>query len=126
MHELSVTEGILRFALDEAKKLDAERVTAIKLKIGALSGLVPDCIGVYFEMVAEGTLCEGATLSFERIPAKIRCPDCKSEHLIEGFRLICPACASRSVELIAGREAYIESMEIENGNQGSTSNTRME
>lgn len=126
MHELSVTEGILNFALDEAKKLNAEKVTAIKLKIGALSGLVPDCIGIYFETVAEGTLCEGATLTFERIPAKIRCSDCKNEHQIEGFRLICPVCASRRVELIAGREAYIDSMEIENGNQSSTSNSRME
>lgn len=126
MHELSVTEGILNFALDEAKKLSAAKVTAIKLKIGALSGLAPDCIALYFDMVAEGTLCEGATLTFDRIPAKIRCPDCKKEHNIEGFRLICPVCASRKVELIAGREAYIDSMEIEHGNQSSTSNSRME
>lgn len=116
MHELSVTEGILNFALDEAKKLNADKVTAIRLKLGALSGLVPDCIGVYFDMVSEGTLCEGAKLEFERIPARIRCAECGGENKIEGFRLICPACASRRVELIAGREAYIDSMEIENGN----------
>lgn len=116
MHELSVTEGILRFALEEAEKRKAERVTAIHLKLGAQSGLVPDCIGYYFELIAEGTRCEGAKLTFDRIPAQIRCLDCQNEQIIEGFRLICPVCQSRRVELTAGREAYIDTMEIENGN----------
>ncbi len=126
MHELSVTEGILNFAVSEAKRLRVSRVTAIRLKLGALSGLVPDCIGLYFNMVSKGTPCEGAKLEFDRIPARIRCRDCEYETEITGFRLICPACASRRVDLIAGREAYIDSMEVENGDQSHSSNSELE
>lgn len=113
MHELAITKGILNFALEEAAKRGAARVTALTISVGALSGIVPECIETYFELVAEGTLAEGATLTFHRIPAQVRCTDCKAESELPDFRLRCPACTSRKVELLSGREAYIESMEIE-------------
>lgn len=113
MHELAITQGIVNFALDEASRRGAEKVTALTVSVGALSGIVPDCIETYFALVAEGTLAEGAKLTFRRIPARVRCIDCKAESELPDFRLRCPACTSRSVELLSGREAYIESMEIE-------------
>lgn len=113
MHELAITQGIVNFALEEAARREAERVTALTVAVGALSGIVPDCIETYFSLVAEGTLAEGAKLTFRRIPARVRCIDCKAESELLDFRLRCPACTSRSVELLSGREAYIESMEIE-------------
>lgn len=113
MHELAVTQGILNFALDEAAKRDAARITALTVSVGALSGIVPDCIETYFPLVAEGTLAEGAKLTFRRIPATVRCAECGAERELPDFRLRCPVCTSRKVELLSGREAYIESIEIE-------------
>lgn len=113
MHELAITQGILAFALDEAVKRGAEKVTALAVSVGALSGIVPDCIETYFALVAEGTLAEGAKLTFRRVPATVRCAECGAERELPDFRLRCPACTSRRVELLSGREAYIESMEIE-------------
>ena len=113
MHELAVTQGILQFALDEANRRGADRVSALTVAVGALSGIVPDCIETYFALVAEGTLAEGARLTFRRIPARVRCADCQKEGELPDFRLRCPFCASRAVTLLSGREAYIESMEIE-------------
>ncbi|MBQ8383486.1 MAG: hydrogenase maturation nickel metallochaperone HypA [Clostridia bacterium] len=116
MHELAITQGIVNFALEEAAKRNAAKVTALTVAVGALSGIVPDCIETYFALVAEGTPAEGAKLTFRRIPATVRCPDCNAESKLPDFRLRCPACTSRKVELLSGREAYIESMEIEEKN----------
>lgn len=113
MHELAITQGILNFALEEAAKRGAAKVTALTVAVGALSGIVPDCIETYFALVAEETPAKGAALTFRRIPATVRCADCGAESDLPDFRLRCPACTSRKVELLSGREAYIESMEIE-------------
>ena len=116
MHELSVTQGILHFALDEAERRNAARVTALTVSLGALSGIIADSVAIYFPLVAEGTIAEGAILTFRRIPARVCCKDCGAESELPDFRLRCPACASRSVDLLSGREAYIESIEIEEKN----------
>lgn len=113
MHELAITQGIVNFAIDEAVKRNAAKVTSLNICVGALSGMVPDCIETYFALIAEGTIAEGANLIFRRISAKVRCMDCGSVRELPDFRLRCPECASRKVELLSGREAYIESMEIE-------------
>ncbi len=113
MHELAITKSIVQFARDEAEKRSAVRITALTVALGALSGMVPDCMEMYFALLAEGTPAEGAKLHFRRIPALVRCPDCTRESELPDFRLRCPVCASRSVELISGREAYIDTMEIE-------------
>lgn len=113
MHELAITQGILNFALEEAARREAERITAITVSLGALSGIMADCVETYFPLVAEGTIAEGATITFHRIPARVRCIDCQAESELPDFRLRCPVCTSRSVELLSGREAYMESIEIE-------------
>ena len=113
MHELSVTQGILNFAIEEATRREAKKITAVGIALGALSGIVVECVETYFPLVAEGTMAEGAKLNFHRIAAKVRCLECNAESELPDFRLRCPVCISRKVELLSGREAYIESMEIE-------------
>ena len=116
MHELSVTQGILNFALEEALQRQAVKITALTVALGSLSGIIADSVAIYFPLVAEGTIAEGATLTFRRIPARVSCKDCGTESELPDFRLRCPACTSRSVDLLSGREAYIESIEIEEKN----------
>ena len=42
MHELAITEGIIRAAIPEAEKYGAKRILKIHLKIGELSGVLPE------------------------------------------------------------------------------------
>ena len=39
MHELSVTEGILKICLDEGKKHNIEKIKKINIVVGELTGL---------------------------------------------------------------------------------------
>ena len=76
MHELSVTQSLVDIANAEGEKVNAKRVTKIKMVLGAFSGLVPACIQEYFDLLSEGCICEKAKLEFTRIPAIIECEKC--------------------------------------------------
>ncbi len=113
MHELAVTQGILDIALKEAEKVGNRRVINIKIKIGALTGMVPQCIQEYYNMISEDTVAANALLIFDKVPAVLHCDDCGKDSTISHYRLRCPVCNCNNVKLIAGREFYIESMEVE-------------
>ena len=113
MHELAITQGILKFALEEAAKREAAMITSLTVSLGALSGIIADSVELYFPLVAEDTIAKDAKLIFHRVPATARCNECGKESELPDFRLRCPLCTSRNVELLTGREAYIESIEIE-------------
>ena len=65
MHELSIMQSALSVALDQARQAGASRVHVIRLRIGALSGVVPDALEFAFEALAPGTPAEGAELAID-------------------------------------------------------------
>jgi len=113
MHELSVTEGILDIALENAKKAGASKVTSINLMIGKLSSIVDDSVQFYWDTISENTICEGAKLVFTRIPATLKCQDCQTEYDIEQELRPCPNCKGYNVIITRGEEFYLDSIEIE-------------
>lgn len=113
MHELSVTEGILNTALDEARKCGASRIIGIKLAMGELSGIVPECVQEYFDLLSEDTAACGARLDFTVLPAMLCCRDCGNKFRMEHMRLLCPACLSGRVNITQGKEFYLEALEVE-------------
>ena len=113
MHELPITKSICDMAVREGERLGAVRIHAISIKRGEYTDYVPEVIDQYFEMLADGTIAEGARLTFSTIPAVVSCRACGREEHISDFRLRCPICGSSDVELVSGKEFYIENMEIE-------------
>jgi hydrogenase nickel incorporation protein HypA/HybF len=113
MHELSVTQGIMDIIEAEAKKNNVNKVLSITLKVGQLSGVMPQLIQDYFDIISEGTVAERAKLIIDRVPAALKCLDCEEESPIDRFRLRCPKCSGINVKIIAGKEFHIESMEVD-------------
>ena len=73
MHELSLAGAVI----DTAERHAAgRRVLLIQLRLGELRQVVPESLAFYFEHVARGTLCEGATLEYETVPATLGCTEC--------------------------------------------------
>ena len=62
MHELAVTEEILRVALEHAERAQATRITDIHLVIGTLSTVVDDSVQFYFDFLSPETIAAGAKL----------------------------------------------------------------
>lgn len=113
MHELPITENILRIALDYAERSGATRVTDLNLVIGQLSSVVDDSVQFYWDIVSKDTLCEGATLHFKRIPAEMLCLDCGHTYTISRGLEACPQCDSFRIKVHAGEEFRLESIDIE-------------
>lgn len=73
MHELAITEGIIRLISTEAKKQGFQKCLGITLAVGKYSGIVPACVTEFFPIAAKGTLAEQAELKFIESPDDFRC-----------------------------------------------------
>jgi hydrogenase nickel incorporation protein HypA/HybF len=112
MHELSIMQSALSIALEQARQAGATRVHEIRLRIGALSGVVPDALEFAFEALTPGTPAEGAHLTIEHVPARFWCAACSREFTSEDMFGECPDCHALSGELRGGREMEVASLEI--------------
>ena len=119
MHELAVTESILEIAVRHAEQVGAKRVTDLYLVIGRLSSIVDDSVQFYWDMLTEGTLCEGSKLHFQRVPAQMACLDCGSEYTLDGELTPCPSCGSVRVKVASGDQFFLDSIEVEKEEQHS-------
>ena len=127
MHELSITEHLLDDCIREAQARHASRIRVIRLCIGQLRGIVPDCIQIYLDMLAKGTIAEGARIESETPPVRIHCTDCGKDGEITPHHLMCPHCGSIRLKLLSGKEFYIKSLEVDiDGDKGTASGNGLE
>jgi len=114
---MSVTQSLLSIALDHAEKAHARRITDLYLVIGDLTSFVDDSIQFFWGMLTEGTIAEGSTLHFKRIPARLRCLDCELEYTPGRGELLCPQCGGSKVKIVGGDDFRLEAIDIE-GDEG--------
>ncbi len=113
MHELSLVASVFDILEEKARDHGASRVTAVVLRVGRMSGVVPDLLESAFDSFKKGTLAEGARLEIVIVPVKLRCPDCGGASVREDTDFSCAACGSRRVEIVEGREIVVEKIELE-------------
>ncbi|MEA2282975.1 MAG: hydrogenase nickel incorporation protein HypA/HybF [Solirubrobacteraceae bacterium] len=110
MHELSIAGAIVAIAERHAA---GRRVTRVDVRIGHLRQVVPDSLAFAFELVAAGTVMEGAELVLEAVPAAGCCRECGMDGDLTAFPLRCSACGGLDVEVIRGEELLVDSLELE-------------
>jgi hydrogenase nickel incorporation protein HypA/HybF len=116
MHELPVTESILKIVLKHAEQNSVRQVVSIQLQIGKLSDLEDEWIQRYFDYLSKGTVAEGAKLKIERMPIMMKCDACATSYEAEAKKLgelVCPSCGEKGGTLLSGREYYIKDMEVQ-------------
>jgi hydrogenase nickel incorporation protein HypA/HybF len=113
MHELAVTESLLKTATEYALENNAKKVISLNLLVGVLSGIVDDSVQFYWDMISEDTICSQAKLNIERRPAKFKCQTCQTEYALDDELSPCPSCGSVNIRVIAGDEFLLQSIEIE-------------
>jgi hydrogenase nickel incorporation protein HypA/HybF len=116
MHELPITEGILKIVLKHAELNSVRQVRTIHLQVGKLSDLEDEWIQRYFDYLSKGTVAEGAKLKIERMPIMVQCDACSNSYEAEAAKLgdlVCPACGESDGTLLSGREYHIKEMEVQ-------------
>ncbi|MDP8257149.1 MAG: hydrogenase maturation nickel metallochaperone HypA [Candidatus Alcyoniella australis] len=115
MHELPVVRSIFEIVIEHARVNSAVRVVKINLRIGALTDLVDQWVERYFEMLAQGSIAQGAKIEIERPPGLMRCRQCDAQwnYDRQSIGAPCPQCGSRESAIVTGREYTVESIAIE-------------
>ncbi|RMG65900.1 MAG: hydrogenase maturation nickel metallochaperone HypA [Calditrichaeota bacterium] len=113
MHELSVALSLIELAEAEAKQAGATHIESVRVRVGALSGVVPEALQFAFEAASEGTMLEGAKLEIEELPIRIFCPHCHAEREVPaGFILRCPVCNEFCGDIRQGKELELASLTL--------------
>lgn len=113
MHEQSIVESLLALALKNAEKAKASKILRIYLVVGELSGVLEEAVNFYFGFLSRDTIAAQASLFFMHTPAQLRCRNCNTVFSPERLDFHCPNCKEQQVEIVSGRELYIDSMEVE-------------
>ena len=108
MHELGLTDALLRMVRDIAKKEELEHVDSITLEIGELSGVVPHYMTDCWEAVTDGTEYQGTRLIIETVPGIASCMDCDEEFRIDLNSMRCPFCGSHNLTPVSGRDMTVK------------------
>ena len=110
MHEFSVTKSLIELCEQEAEKNGLENVHQIHLKLGKFTGFSSESIKFYFHYLSSKTRCHNAEIVCEEIPIKIQCHNCDKLSTIDEPIMLCPGCGSQNIEIVSGREFYVESI----------------
>jgi hydrogenase nickel incorporation protein HypA/HybF len=114
MHELSIALSILEGVEEEVAQRGYGQVRSIHVRIGALSGVVPEALCSSFELAREGTPFSASRLTIEESPVIVRCRACGSEGALGSVQMMaCPVCEQPVSEVVAGRELEVVALELE-------------
>jgi hydrogenase nickel incorporation protein HypA/HybF len=74
---------------------------------------VDDSVAFYFELMTKDTIGEGAKINFRKVPMQAQCRNCGSTVNPKDIFWECEKCHSMDIEMTAGKELYIESIEVD-------------
>ena len=112
MHEVSIIQSMLDIAFDKAQSQGAIQIHRLRLKVGSVSGVVPEALQFAFDSCTEGTIASNAKLEIEWINAVCYCPQCHVEFTPHDWVYICPRCDRLTHEICQGRELQLVSLEV--------------
>ena len=71
MHELAVTQSVVDAVMERTGE---QRVLEVRLRVGRLSGVLPDALRFCFDLVTDGTPLQGASARHRGTPGQRRVP----------------------------------------------------
>ncbi len=129
MHEYSLSQALLDGLTEHLQAHPVEgRVRAIHVRKGELLVLSEEALAEAWRILTEGTAVAGSELRIEKVPVKVRCPECGYAGPVEyateeGWHFVvpilaCPRCEGKA-EVIAGRDLAIVGLAVDEPNHTS-------
>ena len=114
MHELGVVFNVIKTCEEVAAKNDVTDITAVTLRIGTVSTVMPALLVDCWNWAVKRTeVLKNARLEVERIEAVTFCEDCKQEYDTVKYGKTCPHCGSKNTYLLQGNEFEIKEIEVD-------------
>jgi len=111
MHEVGIMNDALEIAAEAARDSGVSKINRVRMKVGELSGVVPDALAFAFDVVSQGTIADGAKLVIETVPVSTACVDCGNQRPGRGTAP-CPICCGTSL-ITHGYELVVSSIEVD-------------
>ncbi len=104
----------INMAEEAGNAAPTERITSLKVRVGEMTGVLPEFLEKYFPDAAHGTKCEGADFEVEFVPVEVKCSDCgKVYHPSKENGYCCPGCGSKEANYLRGRELELLEVTVE-------------
>ncbi len=113
MHEMALSNGVIRILEEAAQAQGFTRVTRVWLEIGALSHAEPSAMEFCFAAATRGTLAEGAILDILRPPGQAWCMDCSVSVELPTRGDPCPQCGGYKLQITGGEDLRVKELEVE-------------
>lgn len=114
MHELSIATAVVEQAEETAREYGGAAVSAVRIRVGELSGVVADALRFSFDVARRGTAAEDALLVVEEVPARAACEPCGDVFAVGTPPLLwCPRCDTPAAGLVSGRELEVTAVELD-------------
>jgi hydrogenase nickel incorporation protein HypA/HybF len=111
MHEYSIVQALVERVGVEARARGATAVHRLSVRVGELSGVDPALLTTAYDTFRERTICEGAQLDLQIVPARWECPEC-GQVMASGEVLTCREC-QLPARLSQGDEIMLDRIELE-------------
>lgn len=112
MHELSLAGGILNVVEQTRKRDPFERVTLLRLEVGALAGVELESLRFALSSIAPGTCLAGADIEIDSPPATAWCMACSQSVEIASRLDACPHCGGYQLQATGGTELRVVDMQV--------------
>jgi hydrogenase nickel incorporation protein HypA/HybF len=109
VHELSLCRSIGTIVRTHAAD---RKVEVVHLQVGQLRQVVPETLVYCWDIVNEGTVCEGSLLDIDHVPGELTCSECGTKTRMEQMRIMCGSCGSTRVAVTGGEELLVTSIEL--------------
>lgn len=112
MHELGIVFHVINSVEKVAADNELEKVSAVVLELGEVSGVVPDYLTDCWKWAAaKSELVSGSALKIETLPAVTHCDGCGRDYRTVAHGKTCPHCQSGDTWLMTGNEVNIKEIE---------------
>lgn len=113
MHEASIVESLVDLVQQNLQP--GQKPRRIEVRVGLLTGVSPDAMRFYFEMMREDTLGPQAELDVQLEPLRAECRNCNATHTFQEIAWLCPACGAHGLAFLNGDELHLCNIEVEDG-----------
>ena len=115
MHEFSICERIVEAVLGELSRLHPapKRLCKVRVVVGRLHQIVPESLTLAYKLLTRETAAEGSEMELVQAPVVGKCRSCGWSGDIHLPNFCCAVCGMLDVELVQGKELYLEHLEVE-------------
>jgi hydrogenase nickel incorporation protein HypA/HybF len=115
MHELGIAQDFWAIIKQEAAKSELKIISKIVIVLGEASGIEEDfLVHSLKDHTLPGTIADKAVLEIIKKPLSAKCKTCGKDITKDNMtEFNCPACKSTEIEIISGKETYVQNIEGE-------------